>query len=378
MKFKQIFGVYTLCMLTFAACTLPTQTAHEPGLKDAVAGKFYVGTALNEDQIMGNDTAALTVVKKHFNAIVAENIMKSALIQPREGDFQFSVADQFVSFGEEHDMHVTGHTLIWHSQAPDWLFTDSEGNDVSREVLIERMRTHIHTLAGRYKGKIKGWDVVNEAILDDGSWRESKFYETIGKDFVKLAFEFAHEADPEAELYYNDYSMASPGKRAGVIAMVKDLQEQGIRIDGIGMQGHIGLHHPDIEEFEKSLLAYSALGVKVMITELDLTLLPSPGRNVGAEVSANFEYEEKMNPYTDGLPDSVSRAFHERYMEFFRLFVKHQDKISRVTLWGVNDKQSWRNGWPVRGRTDYPLLFDRNNEPKPVVDEIIKLAQNPQ
>jgi endo-1,4-beta-xylanase len=376
MKLKQVFGLSLLLMLTLAACNPPAETIPEPTLKDAFEGKFYFGTALSADQIMGKDTAALSVVKKNFNAIVAENSMKSGLIQRREGNFDFSVADQFVEFGEEHDLHVTGHTLIWHSQAPDWFFTDSLGHEVSREVLIDRMRTHISTVAGRYKGKIKGWDVVNEAILDDGSWRESKFYEIIGEEFVKLAFQFAHEADPEAELYYNDYSMAIPGKREGVVAMVRELQQQGVRIDGIGMQGHVRLNFPAIEEFEKSILAFADLGLKVMITEMDLTVLPAPRNNTGADVAASFEYEQKMNPYVDGLPDSVNEAFHDRYLSFFKLFLKHQDKISRVTLWGVNDGYSWRNGWPVQGRTDYPLLFDRNNQPKLVVNEIIKLYKN--
>src|SRR5690606_38644916 len=194
-------------------------------------------------------------------------------------------------------------------------------------VLIQRMKDHIFTVVGRYKGKIKTWDVVNEAILDDGSFRKSKFYEIIGEDFIKLAFQFAHEADPNAELYYNDYSMANAGKREGVVAMVKSLQQQGVRIDGIGMQGHIGLRHPAIEEFEKSILAYSNLGMKVMITELDLSVLPSPWDNVGAEVSANFEYSEKTDPYAGGLPTEVEKEFTDRYLSFFKLFIKHQEKI---------------------------------------------------
>lgn len=379
MKRKGILSAAILAVICFATYSLAfkaeQQDTDELTLKDAFKDRFYIGTALNARQITGDDPEAIRVVKEHFNAIVAENCMKSERIQPRQGEFQFGLADQFVEFGEQNNMLINGHTLIWHSQAPRWFFTDSLGNDVSREELIQRMKDHIGAVAGRYKGRVHTWDVVNEAILDDGSWRESKFYEIIGEDFVKLAFQFAHEADPEAELYYNDYSMANPGKRAGVVAMVKDLQQQGVKIDGIGMQGHIGLHHPDIEEFEKSLLAFAELGVKVMITELDLSVLPSPRRDVGADVSATYEYQQKMNPYVDGLPDSVETAFNERYLEFFRLFMKHEDKIDRVTFWGVNDGDSWKNGWPVRGRTDYPLLFDRENQPKAVVSSIMQLAQ---
>jgi endo-1,4-beta-xylanase len=369
---KNVF--YLAGVLMFLGACSP-ETADKPSLKDAFAGKFYIGTALNADQINGKDSAAVKVIKEQFNAIVAENCMKSENIQPREGEFDFSLADQFVAFGEQNNMWITGHTLIWHSQAPKWFFTDSAGNDVSREVMIERMRNHISTLVSRYRGRVKGWDVVNEAILDDGSLRNSKFYEIVGEDYLKLAFEFAREADPDAELYYNDYSMANPGKRDGVVAMVKKLQQRGIRIDGIGMQGHIGLDYPDIVEFEKSIEAFASLGVNVMITEMDITVLPVP--DVGADVAANFEYRQKMDPYAAGLPDSVNTAFENRYLDFFRLFLKHQEVISRITLWGVNDAQSWRNNWPVRGRTDYPLLFDRNNQPKPVVKRIIQEALKP-
>ncbi len=343
-------------------------------LKDAFAGKFYIGTALNSRQITGEKPAEIKVVKEQFNAIVPENCMKSGPIHPEEGKFDFSVADQFVDFGIKNNMFVTGHTLIWHSQAPRWFFKDSDGNDVSREVLIERMKKHISTVVGRYKGRIKGWDVVNEAVLDDGSLRKSNFYQIIGEDFIKLAFQFAHEADPEAELYYNDYSMAIPAKRDGVVAMVKRLQKEGVKIDGIGMQCHVGLSYPDIKDFEESIEAFSALGVNVMITEMDISVLPSPDRNVGAEVSASFEYKQKLNPYTEGLSDSVNTAFESRYLDFFKLFLEHKDVISRVTLWGVNDGNSWKNDWPVRGRTDYPLLIDRNNQPKPVVAKIIEVA----
>jgi endo-1,4-beta-xylanase len=271
-------------------------------------------------------------------------------------------------------MHIVGHTLIWHSQAPRWFFTDADGKDVSREVLIERMKNHIFTVMGRYKGRVHGWDVVNEAIEDNGSWRNSKFYQILGEEFIELAFKFASEADPDAELYYNDYSMALEGRRNGVIKMVKNLQAKGIKIDGIGMQGHLLMDTPTLEEYEKSILAYADLGVTVMITELDLSALPWPIRQQGADIALRAEYEAKMNPYTEGLTDAASLAWNNRMGDFFSLFLKHQDKISRVTLWGLADHQSWKNNFPMRGRTDYPLLFDRNYKPKPVVDRIIKEA----
>jgi endo-1,4-beta-xylanase len=351
-----------------------TQKA-EPTLKDALKGKFYIGVALNAPQIRGTDTISLEIVRNNFNSIVAENCMKSGEIQRTEGVFDFELADQFVDFGVKNNMHIVGHTLIWHSQAPRWFFTDENGNDVSREVLIERMRTHVHTVVGRYKGKVHGWDVVNEAIEDNGSWRNSKFYQIIGEEFVEYAFKFAAEADPDAELYYNDYSMALEGRRNGVINMVKNLQSKGIKIDGIGMQGHLLMDGPSLEDYEKSILAYSALGVTVMITELDLSALPWPARQQGADIALRAEYDAQMNPYTEGLPDSASVAWNNRMGDFFSLFLKHQDKISRVTQWGVADHQSWKNNFPTRGRTDYPLLYDRNYQPKPVVERIIKEAQ---
>lgn len=370
---KKYLIIPVLAILTLS-CVTATKRETPMVLKDAFADSFLMGTALSEHQLLGGDPKAMKLVKEHFNAIVAENCMKSERLQPSEGEFTFSLADKFVEYGEKNNMFITGHTLVWHSQAPKWFFTDDEGNDVSRNVLIERMKKHIYTVVGRYKGRVKGWDVVNEAILDDGSYRNSKFYQIIGEDFIQLAFQFAHDADPDAALYYNDYSMHMPGKRQGVITLVKKLQHEGVRIDGIGMQSHIGIDSPNLSDFENSLKAFIGLGINVMITELDLSVLPMPDNNVGAEVSASFNYQQKLNPYVNGLPDSVSTSFARRYLDFFGLLKKYQQGISRVTFWGVYDAQSWKNDWPVVGRTDYPLLFDRKYQAKPVLYDIIKQA----
>jgi endo-1,4-beta-xylanase len=343
-------------------------------LKDAFEGKFLIGTALNTEQTPSADSMENSVILNHFNSVVAENCMKSALIQPEEGVFEFKDADRFVNFGQENGMFIIGHTLVWHSQAPQWFFIDDNGNDVSRDVLILRMKTHISTIVSRYKGKVHGWDVVNEAFEDDGSWRKSKFYEIIGEDYIDLAFQFAHEADPGAELYYNDYNMAKPGRRASVINLIKNLKSKGIKIDGIGMQAHFTMTYPTLEEYEESIIMYSELGVPLMITEMDLTVLPFPDTNITAEISLNYEFRKEFDPYSEGLSDSLNNAFTQRYSDFFNLFLKYHDKFSRVTVWGVNDAQSWRNYWPIFGRTDYPLLFDRDNNPKPVVAKIIEAA----
>ena len=340
-------------------------------LKDAFEGKFLIGTALNARQIMGIDTMGIKVVKEHFNAIVAENCMKSEEIQPREGEFNFTLADKFVEFGEQNNIAITGHALIWHSQLPRWFAVDQNGNDVSPEVLKERMKTHINTLVSRYKGRIKGWDVVNEAILDDGSYRNSKFYQILGEEFIPLAFQYAHEADPDAELYYNDYNEWHVGKRETIVKLIKTLKERGIRIDAIGMQGHMDLKGPRIEEYKAAIDAYADAGVKVMVTELDVTALPYPWENVGANLADTASYKQEMNPYTEGLPDSISQVWNKRVGEIFDLLLDNQDKILRVTLWGVADSDSWKNGFPIRGRVDYPLLFDRNHEPKPIVTKLI-------
>jgi endo-1,4-beta-xylanase len=372
---KRMKLVAILSTIVVMGCASNKSYQSADNLKDAFDGLFYIGTAMNTPQITGQNTQALEVIKKHMNSIVAENVMKSEILQPREGEFDFTLADQFVQFGVDNNMHIVGHTLIWHSQAPRWFFADENGNDVSPEVLKQRMKDHIFTVVGRYKGKVHGWDVVNECIVDDGSWRNSKFYQILGEDFVKYAFQFAAEADPDAELYYNDYSMALPGRRQGVIDMVKNLQAQGVKVDGIGMQGHLMIDHPSLEDFETSLLAFAGLGVHIMITELDVSVLPFPTRNVGADVSLNIAYNTELNPYPDGLSDEVAQKLHDRWLDLYRLFIKHHDKITRVTTWGTHDGMSWKNNWPVRGRTDYPLLFDREYQPKPVVFELIKEAQ---
>ncbi len=343
-------------------------------LKEALKGKFHIGTALNVRQISGRDPESLKILENQFDAIVAENCMKSGELLKEKGKYDFTMADQFVELGEKLGMFITGHTLIWHSQLPRWFCVDDEGKNVSPEVLKQRMKDHITTVVSRYKGRIKGWDVVNEAILEDGSYRKSKFYEILGEEFIPLAFQYAQEADPNAELYYNDYNEWYPGRRATVTKLIRTLKERGIRIDAIGMQGHIGMDGPTIQEYEETIVGYAKEGVKVMVTELDLSILPAPKRGIGADLAANFEYQKEQNPYTEGVPQEASIAWNNRMNDFFKLFIKHSNTVSRVTLWGITDGDSWKNGFPVRGRTDYPLLFDRQFKAKPVVKMIIKEA----
>ncbi|MBR1388157.1 MAG: endo-1,4-beta-xylanase [Prevotella sp.] len=343
------------------------------GLKDAVGKSFLMGAALNVSQTSGYDSLVSATITNHFNCIVAENCMKPEALQPVEGKFKWRQADRFVKFGEDRGMTVIGHVLVWHAQTPDWFFKDAEGKPASRELLVQRMKTHIQTVMGRYKGRIKGWDVVNEAFEDDGTYRQSPWYQIIGPDYIELAYRFAHEADPDAELYYNDFSMAVRAKREKVCQVIGDLKKKGLRIDGIGMQSHNGLTWPGMSDYEASINAFAALGCKVMITELDMNVLPNPDSFSGAEVSQSFEYSERMDPYKNGLPADVEQRINDRWMEFFQLYKRHADQISRVCVWGVSDAQSWMNDWPISGRTAYPLLFDRQYQPKPMVREIIQL-----
>lgn len=375
MRVKHIASALLIAAFVAACGNQKATVVEEPSLKDAVGDKFLIGVALNVNQSSGVDTSSIKLVKQHFNSIVAENCMKCEVIHPEEDRYDFTLADQFVSFGEKNGMAVIGHCLIWHSQLAPWFCVDEKGNNVTPEVLKQRMKDHITTIVTRYKGRIKGWDVVNEAILEDGSYRKSKFYEILGEEFIPLAFQYAHEADPDAELYYNDYAMNMPGKREGVVRLVSSLKEKGIRIDAVGMQGHMGMDYPDINEFEQSIVAFAGTGVKVMVTEWDMSALPTVKQS--ANISDTVAYQKMLNPYPETLPDSVSKAWNNRMKQFFGLFEKHADVISRVTAWGVSDSDSWKNDFPVKGRHDYPLLFDRNYQPKPFVKEIMAESQSP-
>lgn len=342
------------------------------GLRDAFAPDVLVGVALNQWQTNGQDARTTAIVREHFNCITPENVMKSGPLQPQEGKFNFRQADEVLAYAEANGQQVIGHCLVWHSQAPSWFFKDAEGQPVSADVLRERIRSHIATVVSRYRGRVRGWDVVNEAIEDDGRFRRSPLYNILGEDFIEVAFRAAHEADPDAELYYNDYSMALPRKREAVCRLVRRLKERGVRIDAVGMQSHLSLTHPDLHEYETTMDSIAATGVKVMVTELDVSVLPSPWGFNGADVAQNFEYQKKMNPYTEGLPDSVAQRFEQRYLDLFRIYRRHRHQLSRITFWGLSDAQSWLNGFPIKGRTDYPLFWDRNYQAKPVVKRIIE------
>lgn len=377
MTFNGRWMIVLMFFLLSAGCdqTSVQEEISIPALQEVFSEDFYIGTALNRSQIFGQDERSLELVRTHFNTITPENILKWQHVHPNPGEYNFEPADRYVEFGEQEDMFIVGHTLVWHSQTPDWVFKDDEGDPMSREAMIERMRDHIHTVVGRYQGRIDGWDVVNEALNEDGSLRQSPWLEIIGEDYISLAFEFAREADPQAELYYNDYSLENPSKREGAVRLIESLQEQGVPVTGIGTQGHYSLEWPPVEEVDATISAFANLGIDVMVTELDVDVLPRATDGQGADISRTAGPGVELNPYPEALPDLVQQSLARRYAHLFETFLRHREVLTRVTFWGVTDGHSWKNNWPVRGRTNYPLLFDRNWEPKPAFHSVVEVAR---
>lgn len=351
---------------------LGQQKAADSSLGTAYQSAFLVGAAVNKAIVSGEDKASQEIVKREFNTITAENCMKAESVNPQPGIYKFGPADAFVAFGQENNMFIIGHTLIWHNQTPSWFFTNEQGEPNSPEAQKERLRSHIETVAGRYAGKVHAWDVVNEVIDNDGSYRPTTWVKGIGDgdELVKLAFKYASQYAPDTELYYNDFNAWRPEKRNGIVRMVKMLQAAGIRIDGIGIQGHWGLSYPKSEYIELAIDAFSALGLKVMITELDVDVLPltKEGQVIGRSMmESQFQLEEFktfFDPYADGLSKHMEERLANRYAELFHIFYDKKEKIDRVSLWGVHDGMSWKNNYPIPGRTNYPLLYDRDKKAK--------------
>lgn len=344
--------------------TLLAAAAHQDvALKDLVPKGMVIGVAINQRQFDGADAAGVDIITRQFNQISPENALKFGPIHPAADRYNFDAADRYVQFGVDRRMQIVGHTLVWHNQTGAWVFQGTDGRPADRDTLLARMRDHIQTVVGRYKGKIHGWDVVNEAIDEDGSLRKSPWQAGIGDDYVAKAFEFARDADPGAELYYNDFNLEKPAKRAGVIKLVRDLQARKLRIDGIGNQAHWRLDTPAIAEIDTALVELHATGLKVMYTELDINLLPNTPRGADPSIA---------NPYANGLPEEVQQQLARRYADVFRMFLKHRDAVTRVTFWGLSDADSWLN----RGRLNHPLLWDRRRQPKLAFDAVVEVLKN--
>ena len=344
-----------------------------PALKDVFKDDFVIGAAISIDQLTGKEPDSIAIVEKHYNTITPENILKWEVVHPEPDVYNFEPADKLVELAQKNNIQIVGHNLVWHNQTPKWVFEDDSGKPLGREALLERMKEHIFTVMGRYKGKIYGWDVVNEAILPDGQYRRSKWFEIIGQDYLVKAYEFAKQADPDAELYYNDYNMWKKPQYVGVISLIKYLQSNGVKIDGLGIQGHWALDVPPMDEVEEAFKAVSELGIKLMITELDICVIPFADdyNNLRDLSSLPPEEQKRMSPYPGALPDDVQKQLADRYVEVFSMFLKY--KFKRITFWAVHDGQSWRSYMPIRGRTDHPMLFDRHCKAKQAFHAVVKM-----
>lgn len=371
---------------------LPLNTVAQTTLKDAYRDYWYTGVSVNQWQVaadptgnnahdvtghISNDqTADWQSITENFNWVVAENCMKCEVIHPEEGKYDFTLADQFVDKAKADGLKVLGHCLIWHSQCAPWFHYDKDGKLVSPEVLRKRMREHIYTVVNHFRGRVDAWDVVNEAFEDDGTPRKSLFYQILGTDYIPLAFQYAHEADPNVELYYNDYSMNKATKVDGVVNFFRPLVNQGLPISAIAIQGHMvldGNHY--VEEYAHSIEAIASLGIPAAFSEVDLTVLPNPYGFSGANISDRFVYRPEMDPFKKGLSKEKEKEMEAFWLDFYKMLIQHKDQINRISFWCLNDANSWRNDFPIKGRTDYATLFDRQNKPKPVVKKLIELVK---
>ncbi|MBT1695626.1 endo-1,4-beta-xylanase [Fulvivirgaceae bacterium PWU4] len=353
-------GNWQLATILVVTTLLSAAAQDNKGLKDYYAGYFPMGVAVSPQVLKGPEAE---LIRKHFNSLTAENAMKMGPIHPEEGRYNWAPADAIVNFAQENGMRMRGHTLCWHNQTPDWLFVDKDGKTVSKEVLLQRLKAHITEVVTRYKGKIYAWDVVNEVIDDNDSkfYRDSKWYSICGEDFIAKAFQYAHEADPDALLFYNDYNTESPGKRDRIHQMVTALIDKGVPIHGIGLQGHWSIYEPSERELRFSIDKFAALGLKVQITELDVSVYP-------LEHSRREPRPDEPNKFT---PEMEQKQITQ-YGMIFRVLRNYKDSVTGVTFWNVSDKHSWLDSFPVRDRKNYPLLFDQNLQPKKAYWKVVK------
>src|SRR5674476_358269 len=277
---------FKLTLATFLMTGLAANAQTPAALKDVFKGYFHVGAALNQAQFEERDARGVAIVRAQFDTISPENVLKWESVHPRPDGYAFDAADRYVAFGEKHHMFIVGHTLVWHSQVPQWVFQDDKGAPLDRDGLLKRMHDHIQTVVGRYKGRIGGWDVVNEALNEDGTLRQTPWLKIIGEDYLLKAFEFAHEADPKAELYYNDYNLENEAKRKGAVELIRKLKAAGTAISGVGLQGHNKMDWPTARQEADTIEAFGVLGVRVHITELDVDVLPRTTRQNTANISA--------------------------------------------------------------------------------------------
>lgn len=354
--------VCMIFMLSFDGVVLAQQIpSSSKGLKDYYAKYFPVGVAVSSQAL--NDPQQVALILKQFNSLTPENAMKMGPIHPEENRYYWQDADAIVAFAQAHGLKVRGHNLCWHEQTPKWLFYDKEGKLVTKDVLLKRLKDHINQVVGRYKGKIYAWDVVNEAIDDDSAHflRNSPWYQICGEDFIFKAFEYAHEADPKAVLFYNDYNTERPEKRERVYRLLKKLVDAKIPVNAVGLQAHWSIYEPTQKELIATIEKFASLGLNVQVTELDMSVYP---------------WEKQQRSLRDGetgvLTPEMEDKQADQYAMVFKVFRDHKDVISGVTFWNISDQHTWLDSYPVPGRKNYPLLFDQNLEPKKAYWQVVK------
>jgi endo-1,4-beta-xylanase len=344
-------------------------------LAQTYAQAFKIGVAINGRVYENRDPAAAALVAAQFNRVTPENELKWQSLERQPGVLDFTEADAFMAYAERHGMEIHGHALVWHHQVPAWVFENGAGGRATREQLLARLEQHMSALTKHFGSRVKYWDVVNEAFNDDGSLRTTPWRTIIGDDYLEQAFRLADEHFPDAKLVYNDFSMEKPGKRDAVVEMVRGFKQRGVRIDAIGTQAHFQLQTPTLEAIDASLAAFASTGAEVLVSELDVDVLPPAYQNQGADLSVNAELSERLNPYSECLPRDVAEQAAQRWADIFKVFLKHSGPLHSVTLWGVSDGHSWLNNWPVRGRTNYAQLFDRQLRPKRSWQRVIAAAR---
>ncbi len=362
----------TCCLISLVALSFTNHTSLQPkslndsskGLNAYFSKYFTIGVAVSPRSLKTNEAE---LILQQFGSITPENAMKMGPIHPKENEYFWNDADSIVAFAQKNNRKIRGHNLCWHNQAPRWIFTNAAGDTVNKEVLLQRLKDHITTVVNRYKGKIYAWDVVNEAISDkpDEYLRNSPWLRICGEDFIAKAFEYAHAADPDALLFYNDYNEINPVKREKIFKLIKTLKEKGIPIHGIGLQGHWAINEPSEDELNKTLKRFSELGLKIQITELDISVY-------NKEHNSREAKPEDQN--TEFTPEKEMKQI-EMYKRCFTLFEKYKKTISGVTFWNISDRSSWLDNFPVRGRKDYPLLFDKNGKPKQAFWEVVNTVK---
>lgn len=361
------FAILLFFLLCLGACKTKKAANYQEdprGLKDYYKNYFSVGVAVGKRNLNGEEAV---LIKRHFNSITAENDMKMEMLQPIEGKFNWATSDSILNFAIKNNIKVRGHNLCWHEQAPAWFFVGKDGKEVSKTVLLQRLKTHIDTVVGRYKGKIYAWDVVNEAIDDDSTkyLRNSKWYQICGEDFIIKAFEYAHAADPNAKLYYNDYNTERPEKRERIYKLLKSLKDKGVPIDGVGLQAHWSIEEPTEKELVTAIERYSSLGLNIQFTELDISIYPW-------EKNKRAKRPGESDAYTSELE---ARQI-EKYKMVFDVFRRYKNVITNITFWNISDRRTWLDSYPVEGRKNYPLLFDTQLKPKKAYWEVVNFKIN--